>query len=276
MNTLAWTTHGPSPRDLRIEVVPEVLQPLPTLFELAAGAGVAMTAVGPADHVGSGLTRAILRGGRYVPVPPGHAAARESAVAEALAGDVPRAVYSYDPQLDAAGHRHGPGSAPWREALRAVDRTAARLAALLPRDGLLAVTADHGMVDLSVPGAERPDLADRPDLAAGVRFLAGEARSRHVHVVDGEANAVLERWRAALGHAAWVVSRDEAIDGGWFGPPDELREPVRERIGDVVAAAFGPLGVFQRLIDPGEASLAGHHGSLTDAERLLPWIVVSG
>ena len=51
---------------------------------------------------------------------------------------------------------------------------------------------------------------------------------------------------------------------------------VRERIGDVVCAAFGPVGVFQRLVDPGEASLAGHHGSLTSAELLVPWIVVRG
>lgn len=276
MNNLAWTTHGPEPRDLRDELPPETVQPLPTLFELAAARRVAMTAVGPADHVGSGLTRAILRGGRYLPVPPGDADAAAGAVAEALVAGGPRAVYAYDPQLDAAGHRHGPGSEPWRDALRRVDAFAGRLAGLLPPGGLLAVTADHGMVDLSGREAERPDLADRPDLAAGVGFVAGEARARHVHVLDGEGPAVLERWRAALGHAAWVVTGDEAIADGWFGPPGELRPAVRGRIGDVVAAAFGPLGVFQRLIDPGEASLAGHHGSLTDAERLVPWILVRG
>jgi hypothetical protein len=276
MNNLAWTTHGPDPRDLRVELPPEVVQPLPTVFELAAAAGVTMTAVGPGDHVGSGLTRAILRGGPYVPVASLAEPGALDAVAEALRGDGPRAVYTYDPALDGAGHRHGPGSDPWRAALRRADGIAAQLAARLPAGGLLAVTADHGMVDLSLPGARRLDLADRPDLAAGVAFLAGEARARHVHVELGQAAAVAGRWRDALGDDAWIVQRDNALDAGWFGPPGELRAAVRERVGDVVCAARGSVGIFQRRVDPGEASLAGHHGSLTSAELLVPWIVVGG
>jgi arylsulfatase A-like enzyme len=144
MNTLAWTMHGPGGRDLRAELPPESVQPLPTLFMLAAEAGVRMTAVGPDEHVGSGLSRAILRGGRYEPVSalddPGAAAV----VRDALGGDRAAAVYAYHPALDAAGHRYGPGSDPWRAALRRVDAIASRLAAVLPDGGLLAVTADHG------------------------------------------------------------------------------------------------------------------------------------
>jgi hypothetical protein len=130
------------------------------------------------------------------------------------------------------------------------------------------------MVDLGVDGAERIEISDRPDLAAGVRFLAGEARARHVHAEAHEAAAVLARWRDALGDRAWVMARDEVIGAGWFGPPEALRPGVRERIGDVVCAAAGPLGIFQRLVDPGEASLAGHHGSLTSAEVYVPWLLV--
>ena len=276
MNNLAWATHGAEPRDLRDELPPEVVQPLPTLFSLAAVSGVRMTAIGPAEHEGSGLTRAILRDGRYVGVPQLDDPVGDAAVVEALEGDRARAVYAYHPSLDGAGHRHGPHSPEWRDALRRVDRMAARLASLLPPDGLLAVTADHGMVDLGAEGAERIDLADRPDLAAGVAFLAGEARARHVHVEPGEAGAVLGRWQDGLGDGAWVMSRDEAIAAGWFGPPDALREAVRERIGDVVCAAAGRVGVFQRLVDQGEASLVGHHGSLTAAEVMVPWLLVRG
>lgn len=274
MNTLAWTTHGSEQRDLRAQLPPEEVQPLPTLFSLAAAAGVRMTAIGPAEHDGSGLTIAILRGGRYAGVSELDGPAAESAVAEALEGDGPRAAYTYHASLDAAGHRHGPGSGEWRAALRRVDQIAARFAELLPPDGLLAVTADHGMVDLGAGHAERIDVVDRPELAAGVDFLAGEARARHVHVEPGEAVAVHERWRDALGDRAWVLPGDEAIAAGWFGPPEALREAVRERIGDVVCAAAGPLGIFQRLVDPGEASLIGHHGSMTAAEVLVPWLLV--
>jgi hypothetical protein len=274
MNNLAWTTHGPDARDLRAELPPERVQPLPTIFELAASVGIAMAAVGPAEHVGSGLTRAILRGGRYVPVRSLEQASAQEAIREAIGDGRPAAVYTYEPSVDGAGHRHGPGSEPWLAALARVDRMASRLAELLPAGGLLAVTADHGMVDRSTPDARRLDMADRPDLAAGVRFLAGEARARHVHVQHGQAEAVLDRWRSALGEQAWVMPREEAVAAGWFGPPDEVRPEVLERIGDVVVAAAGAVGVFQRLVDPGEASLAGHHGSLTSAELLVPWILV--
>ena len=274
MNNLAWATHGSRPRDLRAELPPESLQPLPTAFALAREAGVRMTAVGPAEHVGSGLTRAILRGGRYIPVESLDDREAHRSVAAGLRDEGrPAVVYTYDPVLDATGHRHGPGSAPWRSALRRIDGIAAALAAVVPDGGLLAVTADHGMVDLAGPEAERVEVSERPDLTAGVRFLAGEARARHVHTDGGQEPAVLARWRDALWHLAWVLSRDEAIEDGWFGPPAELRPEVRERIGDVVCAAHGEMGVFQRLVDPGEASLAGHHGSLTSAELLVPWIL---
>lgn len=274
MNNLAWTTHGPDARDLRAELPPEVIQPLPTVFARSLEVGVRMTAIGPAEHAGSGLTRAILRGGPFVPVESMADGTAVDKVLAALDGHGPAAVYAYDPVVDGIGHRHGPGSNRWRNALGRIDDVARRLAEALPRDAVLIVTADHGMVDLSTPQARRVEISERPELAAGVRFLAGEARARHVHCDAGEAEAVLARWQAALGDVAWILSRDDAIDAGWFGPAVELREAVRERIGDVVCAAAGPIGVFQRLVDPGEASLVGHHGSFTSAEQLVPWIAI--
>ena len=70
----------------------------------------------------------------------------------------------------------------------------------------------------------------------------------------------------------WVVSKEEAIDSGWFGP--RVSEWVRPRIGDVVAAAFSSMGVFQREVDPLQATLIGHHGSMTQAEQRVPFLVV--
>jgi hypothetical protein len=124
------------------------------------------------------------------------------------------------------------------------------------------------MVDLRP--SQRVDLADQPELAAGVRLLSGEARARHVHTERGAAEDVLAGWRGLLGHAMWVVPGEEAVAGGWFGPqvPDE----VRARVGDVVAAAHGPIGVVQREVDPTQAILTGHHGSMTPAEQLVPFL----
>ena len=142
----------------------------------------------------------------------------------------------------------------------------------LPPGGLLAIVADHGMV-----AAEDDDVVDIDDCAAlldGVQAIGGEPRARHVYVDDGAADAVLAAWRETLADRAWVVSRDEAIAAGWFGEP--VRDDVRARIGDVVAAARGSATMVRRTVEPLESSLVGHHGSLTSAEQRIPLLLAYG
>lgn len=269
MNSLLWELYGMGPSvDLREELVPEVFQPMPTVLERAAATGFEITLVGPAAHVGSGLTRAILRGGRYV----GADTLEEmvDAVEATLTRDGRSTVYAYHPFLDTYGHLNGTASDEWREHLLRVDRTAEAIHERLPAGFALAITADHGMVDLG--SEDRIDVADRPELLAGVRVLAGEARARHVHALPGARDDVLAVWRETLAERMWVVPKDEAIAAGWFGP--KVSDWVHSRIGDVVAAAAsGSVGVFQREIDPLQATLIGHHGSMTPREQRVPFIL---
>jgi len=268
-NCLRWAPYGLGGfRDLRDRVVPEQLQPEATAFEHAAADGVAVSLLGPGEHAASGFTRAVLRGGAYVEVV--SLGDQAAAAAHHLAAARRSLVYVYHPDLDKTGHVRGTASDAWRLQLAHVDRLAAHLADRLPRDAVLLVTGDHGMVDLRPE--QRVDLADQPELAAGVRLLAGEARARHVHTRDGAAGDVLAAWQELLGHAMWVMSGEEVVESGWFGP--HVPDRVRPRIGDVVAAAFGPVGVVQREVDPAQARLTGHHGSMTPAEQLVPLIEV--
>jgi len=69
----------------------------------------------------------------------------------------------------------------------------------------------------------------------------------------------------------WVWTREEAIATGIFGP--QVTDRARERMGDIVAAAYGRVGVVERKVDPAQARLNGHHGSLTPAELLVPLLV---
>jgi len=143
------------------------------------------------------------------------------------------------------------------------------MAEQLPAEALLVVTGDHGMVDLRPE--ERLDLADQPDLAAGVRILGGEARARYVNTVPGATGDVLSAWRSRLGDRMWVWTTEAAIATGIFGP--RVTDTARQRMGDIVAAAYGPVGIVQRDVDPAQARLNGHHGSLTPAEQLVPMLV---
>ena len=266
-NTLTWSLYGLGPRvDLREEVVPEAFQPVPTLPERAAAAGVPIHYLGPAFHQASGLSRAISRGQRF------HTAVSLEAIQQAALRRLdarPAMVYGYHPRLDAAGHVEGVASQAWRDELIEVDRAVRILAEQLPGDTVLVVTGDHGMVDLR-PN-ERLDLADHPDLAAGVTLMAGEARARYLRTAPGAAGDVVSAWRSILGDRMWLWTRDEAIATGIFGP--RVSDQARERIGDVVAAAYGRVGIVQRDVDPAQARLNGHHGSLTPAEQIVPLLV---
>jgi Type I phosphodiesterase / nucleotide pyrophosphatase len=266
-NCLRWSPYGlGGAKDLRDRVVPEQLQPEPTGFEAAAADGVEVTLVGAGHFAASGFTRAALRGGGYWRT---HSLGDQAAGALRGLGNGRRSlVYLYHPDLDRTGHVRGVDAEAWRLELAHIDRLVGQIAERLGGDAALFVTGDHGMVDLRPE--QRVDLADQPELAAGVRLLAGEARARHVHTRRGAAGDVLAAWRGVLGHAMWVVGGEEAIAAGWFGP--EVHDEVRPRVGDVVAAAHGPVGVVQREVDPTQALLTGHHGSMTSAEQLVPFL----
>ena len=262
LNALRWSRYGVASHvDLRDVLVPEQVQPRRTAFELAADAGVAVRLVLPREQKGSGLTRAVLRGGRFQGVLGlGDLVAR---VAEALRSEERVLCYAYHADLDALGHVYGPGSAAWRWQLRFVDRLAAAVADALPPGAALVVTADHGMVAAD----DRVDFDTDDVLRAGVRVLGGEARVRHVYT-SSDVEAVRSRWVERLGERAWIASRAEAVAAGWFGP--RVDPHVLPRIGDLVVAAKGSLAVVRSTVEPGMTTFVGHHGSLTEEEQHIP------
>lgn len=270
MNMLQWALHGSPADDLRQVVVPETFFSGPTAFERAVAAGVSVDRVGPVELAHTGLSRSVLRGGRYRGAKGRRALIDQAVAALREAGPGRAFVYAYHPTLDGRGHSFGVASPEWRETLEEVDLLAQQLANAMPSDSVLAVTGDHGMVD--VPRQNQVDLADHEALRAGVRFLGGEARARHVYTRPGAAAEVLAAWREVLGREWWVVSGEEAIAGGWFGPG--LGDSVRPRIGDVVAVALGSQAVMQRQVFQVETQLIGHHGSMTPEEALVPQLML--
>lgn len=264
VNALRWTPHPTGP-DLRDTLPPEEIQPLPTTFEQASSAGVAVSVISGAEFTGSGMTRAVLRGGHYVGVHRlGDLAAR---VQQAIADG--GFCYGYHADLDLLGHLYGAGSAAWRMQLRQIDRLVESVLDALPSDGLLVVVADHGMVNLDA--ADVIDIDTRTELLNGVVAVGGEVRARHVYVADGAADAVAATWKETLGDRAWIRTRDEAIAAGWFGA--RVSDAARSRIGDVVVAARGRAGLVRRTVEPLESALVGQHGSWTPAEQLVPLLV---
>ncbi|HEY0117820.1 MAG TPA: alkaline phosphatase family protein [Cellulomonas sp.] len=246
---------------------PEVWQPAPSVPERMVAAGVAVTSVGPRRFEGSGLTRAALRGPAYRGADSPDD--RVAAVVDALRR--PGVAYLYWGDVDKTGHKSGWGSWQWGDALAGVDASLGVLARRLPRGTVLAITADHGMVDHDP--SQRWDATTDPVLSRDVELVAGEPRALHVHLRPGtRADEVRDRWRDRLGDAAVVVTREQAVADGWFGPV--VREQMAPVIGDLVVAMRGRATVVDSRTQTAESiALVGVHGSLTPTEMMVPWLV---
>lgn len=276
------------------EVDPHQWQPHPSLLSCAAESGVrVLTASRPAfEH--SALTQAALSGGEF------RGATRMDArfthaidwIQQQRHGEgslrrgprPPVLVYLYVDELDKTGHKHGVASEQWLTMLETLDTQAARLCEELSsrfgQQASVLLTADHGMVDVAPD--QRFDIAHRPELLHGVRHTAGEPRMVQLHMERDEPRAAqpeaLESTRAAwqqeFGDRAWVLSRQEAVDAGWFG---EVTPEVGRRIGDLIIAARAPIAIFDTSrTGTKPLAMVGQHGSLTDQERHVPLLELTG
>ncbi len=255
LNALTWDSA----------VVARAYQPKPTFFERATAAGVAVSSVAVDRFQVSGLTQAALRGADFVGFQHEHQEEQRIGLIVAAAQRGERSlVYAYERELDHTGHALGCGSERWLAHLSRIDAMCERLRDELPDDVRLIITADHGMVD--VPKSAQIIAEDEPELMVGVSALAGEGRFRHVYVDHDAPGRVARRWADRLGTMAWVRTRDEAIDEGWFGPVDGS---IRERYGHVLVAMRDSYAVMTRQF-PRELELVGMHGSLTPVEMMIP------
>jgi hypothetical protein len=128
------------------------------------------------------------------------------------------------------------------------------------------------MVDVPQTPEARFDADEDWELSAGVAQLGGEGSMRHLYAVPGAARDVLSVWREVLADHAWVATREEAVELGWFGP--RIDERVHSRIGDVVAAMSTDAAVVATEREPKESALIGMHGSATSAEQFVPLLEV--
>ncbi len=250
-------------------VDPATWQPFPTVFERVAGQADVST-VSLAQFNGSPMTRAALRGGRFISGTTAHA--RTGAAADAMAGAGPSLMYFYVNELDKAGHRYGCRSEQWEHQLEELDATVKRLNSSLPAGTTILLTADHGMLD--IPESQRIDFSADSALVDGVRHTAGEPRMVHLYLeethLDGSAGRerLVAAWKSRFGDRVWAFTREEAIAGGLFG---DVRPAVEGRIGDVMIAARDAVALYDgRRMRPTAMEVVGQHGSLTKAEREVP------
>ncbi len=252
LNALKW--------DERVD--PNNWQPVPTLFERGAEAGIYVSHVAAKRYEHSGFTRAVFRGAEYrgANVVPDLIAQTKDALRK-----TPSFVYLYMNDLDVAGHSDGVGSDKWLAALSMIDQMLASLMKEMPKGTRIWLTSDHGMINVS----EKIVIGNDNQLLNNVAVIAGEPRARHLYLdskFDSPAGRrdVASLWQEFLGERADVLTREEALSGNLFG--ESISADSFERMGEVIAIAKG--GVV--LIDPNrvdkEGIMVGHHGAQSEIE----------
>lgn len=247
---------------------PALWQRSSTIFERVAGTSVTATVVGPERYRDSGLTGAVLRGADYVA---GSTLRDRFEAARRLLDRGPgQLVYVYVPELDMTAHASGWESSRWITALEELDGELKRFTdSLRPGHGVL-VTADHGMVD--VPEANHVLFGVDDGLLEGIKHVAGDPRCLQLHfdpaADEATRSRVIERWRESEQSRAWVATRQEAIESGWFG---EVAPEVLPRIGDLMIAARKNIAYYdaRKTVDTSRR-MVGQHGSLTTEEIMVP------
>ena len=252
LNILRWSTPA---GDARTRIDPCAFQPNEPFCHQRP------CVVSKAEFVQSGFTSAHLAGARY----------RGYRVPSTLLVEVRDAVragepfvYAYYDGIDKVSHEYGLGSHYDLE-LEFVDRLVEGLLSLLPADTALVITADHGQVHVG----DRI-VSPHPDVAAHVSFQSGEGRFRWLHARPGREAALAEAAAAHHGDVAWVCTRDQTIDEGWWG--ERVTDAARHRLGDVALVAAAPVS-FHDPADSGPFELVGRHGSLTPDEMHVPLLV---
>ena len=248
LNALRWSSAQGDARD-RLD--PAEVQPL---VPFGGSAPVSSPRLSSVD---TGFTEAHLRETQYTPYWLTSSIPVEIRAA-LVRGD--RFVYAYYDGIDKVAHITGLTD-HYEAELRAVDRLVSDIVDALPSGAALVVTADHGQVQV---GESIIEIA--PEVVDLTSQISGEARFVWLHAAGGRSSDVLAAATEAHGDVAWVVSVEQVIDEGWFGP--SLSSPARARLGDVALVAHEPVA----LVDPARPGplLQSRHGSLTRAEMLVP------
>ena len=249
---------------------PRLLYPTATLYHRLAARGVASHTFQPAKFAPSTYDSVVLDGASmhaYDTLPDGLAQLTTALRRQ----DRPMYAYLYSDIIDTVGHRHGPSSAEFDDAIAAcLDAVEAALADV-PSGTLLLLAADHGQVDVDPASTVYvdelwPEIERHLRRGADGRPLApaGSPRDFFLHVLPGSVETVIARLGELLaGRAEVHATRDLAVRG-LFGPV--LGPRLRERLADVCVLPAARETVWWREGGRFEMRFLGHHGGLAPEE----------
>lgn len=254
----------------RMGLHPETFVSLPRLGHHLAAQGISTTAYLPAAISRSTLTQMHTGGAALF----GYRSTADLWVTLRQAVTRPTTDFAYHwvyiPEMDTLSHIYGPNDERITMEFEAFSNQLFHLAASLPSDVLLLVTADHGQI--ATPQEPKFELARQPVIQNQLMMSPfGESRLAYL-LPRGKTLAELQQQFQTAWPGEFDLRRSaEWAAAGLFGPPETWHPALLDRIGEYTAAALDCAYIWWA---PKENHLLGRHGGLSRAEMLVPLIQV--
>ena len=184
----------------------------------------------------------------------------------------PSFTHLYIPHVDAASHEYGIGHDVTKQATAAVDGLLSQIAALLPPNAAIVVSADHGLIDMDDTAHEI-----EPDDAL-IDYLehepCGTAPSVMLQVREDRAEEFEARFRERFGEHFYLLTAAEVLELELLGP-GPVSPVTRRRMGNYLALSTGAPGLYYNYprTEEDDRQKVADHGGLTPDEMIVPLIV---
>ncbi len=243
-------------------------QPNETVSERAFTAGVACYVIGPKEYQDSGFSRATMRTSTYLvekSIPERFERARQL-----LHGNADALIYLYVPELDQAAHAFGSQSVQWLAQIEVLDAALRTAVHSMPKGAGLALTADHGIVD--VASNRHIFLDEYEHLLSGLELSAGEPRVGYLYFEPEpkrDFKMLALELQGAIGSSVLVCEVSALIEAGWYGK--RVSEPARARLPEICVVSLSDVAVYdRRFAKPKSLNMIGQHGSISPRELSIP------
>ena len=135
------------------------------------------------------------------------------------------------------------------------------------KDTLVILTADHGQIH--TPLVENHSLKNHPELNHRLTISpTGEHRMSYLYLSPGSEEAVREYLHAQWKNGVTILTREQAINAGLFGP-GEQHPGLRDRIGDLIVFSHDDAYLYWGQKDD---FMFGRHGGLHQQEMVVPFL----
>ena len=192
---------------------------------------------------------------------------------EALhAAHSPMFIYLYLPQVDSMAHKVGASHESTLKAAAQIDGLLGALAAELPSNARMVMTADHGHLDAPPQTTYSLTASDEIVRLCGGE-LTGDQRAVYAHVVEGKMDSFKEAVYRECGSDFLILTAEEVESTGLLGA-GTLSEETRYRMGNALVLSTGNAVLdYRAVLGDDLHPIVSHHGGLTPDEMRIPLVI---